>query len=251
MNLEWVPLLEVQRDLQRLPRGMERFREYLRVMLNEDGDNLRLPPLVAMNPMGRDHVAAVVDALLALDAESVAREALTQALPRIADVSGEYKVGFAVADDVLGGWTNRYASEFASLAANQATLKRGWLAVVLWASEPPTIRMVREAVLTVVYRTAYLHRHGRARTLREMLAQEGEALALAGCTEPSLDDDGLEYTREVIAPFLDADDMRTAIECLYGDVAGRTLGFLPRGLSHCAGLALALHDARLNSQSSV
>lgn len=247
MKLEWVPLLEVQRELQRLPRGMERFREYLRVMLNEDGDDLRLPPLVAMNPLGRDHVTAVVDALLALDAEAVARDALAQATSRVADVPGEYQLGFAVADDVMGGWTNRCASEFALLAANQATLKRGWLTVVLWASETPTARMVRESVLTVVYRTAYLHRHGRARTLLEMMAQEGEALALAGCTEPSLDADDREYTREVIAPFLDADDMRTAIECLYGDAAGRTLGFTPRGLSHRAGLALALHDARMKT----
>ncbi len=32
---------------------------------------------------------------------------------------------------------------------------------------------------------------------------------------------------------------------LFGDAAGKTLGFTPRGLSRGAGLALALHDARL------
>ena len=45
---------------------------------------------------------------------------------------------------------------------------------------------------------------------------------------------------------LDAEDMRTCIECLFGDAAARTLGFTPRGLSPWAGLALALHDARSN-----
>jgi hypothetical protein len=40
--------------------------------------------------------------------------------------------------------------------------------------------------------------------------------------------------------------MRTCIECLFGDEAGRTLGFTPRGLSPWAGLALALYDARAN-----
>ncbi len=34
MDLTYVPLLHVQRDLYRLPRGMERFRQYLRTMLN-------------------------------------------------------------------------------------------------------------------------------------------------------------------------------------------------------------------------
>ena len=52
------------------------------------------------------------------------------------------------------------------------------------------------------------------------------------------------YTREVLIPYQGADDMRTCMECLFGDAAARTLGFTPRGLSPWAGLALALHDAR-------
>jgi hypothetical protein len=90
---------------------------------------------------------------------------------------------------------------------------------------------VREAVLTAVYRIAYIQRHGPARTLRDMLTQEGEVMAMAGCTGPTLDADDIAYTREVLVPYLDATDMRTAIECLFGDAAGRTLGFTPRGLS--------------------
>ena len=34
MKLEYVPLLEVQRELYRMPRGFERFREYLRTMID-------------------------------------------------------------------------------------------------------------------------------------------------------------------------------------------------------------------------
>jgi hypothetical protein len=77
-----------------------------------------------------------------------------------------------------------------------------------------------------------------------MMIQEGSVMAQAGCLGPSLVADDLEYTREVLTPYLEAEDKRTAIECLFGDAAGRTLGFTPRGLSPWAGLALALHDAR-------
>ena len=77
-----------------------------------------------------------------------------------------------------------------------------------------------------------------------MLAQEGDVMEAAACSGPVLDEDDIACTREVLAPFPDADEMRTAIECLYGDAAGRTLGFTPHGLSPWAGLALALHDAR-------
>ena len=82
------------------------------------------------------------------------------------------------------------------------------------------------------------------KSLSRYLAQEGYVMAAAGCSGPDLDADDLAYTREVLAPWLDSDDMRTAIECLFGDAAGRTLGFTPRGLSPWAGLALAMHDAR-------
>ena len=50
----------------------------------------------------------------------------------------------------------------------------------------------------------------------------------------------------MLIPYLDADDMRTCVECLFRNGSGRTLGFTPRGLSPWAGLALALHEVRPN-----
>ena len=62
MRLDYVPLLKIQRDLYELPRGFERFREYLRTMTDPESGDLKFP-LVAMNPMGKDHVTALLDAL--------------------------------------------------------------------------------------------------------------------------------------------------------------------------------------------
>ena len=43
MTLSFLPLLHVQRELYALPRGMERFREYIRTMV--DAENaLGYPP---------------------------------------------------------------------------------------------------------------------------------------------------------------------------------------------------------------
>jgi hypothetical protein len=254
MRIEYVPLLQIQRDLHGMPRNLDRFRQYLRT-LTSDGKTLDLPPLGIMNPMGKEHMTALLDGLLALDADRVAADAAAEASAELADVPGEFKFALVVVDDVMGGWTNRYATEFSLRCPRgpvRATrpkpkwLKDDWLVAPVWGSEPATERAVREALLTTAHRAAYVLRHGPARTLRDMLAQEGHVMARAGCTEPVLDADDLEYTREVLVPYLDADDMRTAIECLFGDAAGRTLGFTPRGLSHRAGLALALHDARVS-----
>jgi hypothetical protein len=253
MKLDYVPLLRIQRQLHGIPRGRERFRQYLRTIF-PDGTNVELPSLLAMNPMGKDHVTALLDALLALDADGIAARLVAETAAEVADEPGDFKCTLVVLDDLKGGWTNRYAEEFtwrfnAGPPPPDARLPRWtkffWVNGILWSSEPATERAVREAVLTAVYRAAYVLRHGPARTLRERLRQEGDVMARARCAGPVLDEDDIEYTREVLAPFLDADDKRTAIECLFGDAAGRTLGFTPHGLSPWAGLALALHDARM------
>jgi hypothetical protein len=253
MNLEYVPLLRTQRELQGMPRDYGRFRQYLRTIISEDGTGLKLPPLGIMNPMGKDHVTALLDALLTLDADEIAARTVAQAANELSNEPGDFKFALVVADDLKGGWTNRYDYEFnlrfprGRPGPRPRWLKDFWLTGVLWSCEAASEQIVREAVLTSVYRAAYIQRHGSARTLRDMLLQEGAVMARAGCTQPILDEEDIAYTREVLIPFLDANDKRTVIECLFGDAAGRTLGFTPRGLSHWAGLALALHDARLEA----
>jgi hypothetical protein len=261
MNLVYVPLLPVMRELQSMPRGSERFRQYLRTIFPISDDADQLLPLLAINPMGKDHVTALLDYLLAMDADGIAARATAEVSAQLTDIPGDFKVGVVVVDDLMGGWTNRYADEFtfrfgAEFRSRRKQPKRPtwlkdyWIMGALWSSEAATEHAVRQAVLTAAYRLAHVHQHGHARTVRDMLAQEGHVMARAGCTAPVLDAEDIAYTREVLVPFLDAEDMRTCIECLFGDAAGRTLGFTPRGLSHWAGLALALHDARLISQSS-
>ena len=251
MKLEYVPLFQIQREIQGLPRDSERFRRYLRTIRAPVGNSLELPSLVAMNPMGKEHVTSLLDALVAMDADAIAARATAEASALLQDTPGECKIALVIADDLKGGWTNRYANEFTHRFQCGGTtgilprwLEHFWITGLLWSSEPATELAVREAILTAAYRTAYVERHGLARTLRQMIAQEGAVMAMAGCSEPVYNPEEIAYTREVLIPFLEAEDMRTCIECLFGDEAGGTLGFTPRGLSRWAGLGLALHDAR-------
>lgn len=242
MKLEYVPLLQVQRDLYGLPRGSERFREYLRTMVDPSTDDLRLP-LVAMNPMGKDHLPQTLDRLLAMDADGEAARAAAEAQAALAQTPGSFRVTTVVSDDLMGGWTNRYTSEFGHRFGEQPFHKRGWTTALLWTSATYTPELVREEVLTHLYRLAYIQRRGYARTLGEMLAQEGYALSMAGASAPALDPDDLDYTREVLTPYLRTTDHPTLIAALFGDAAADELGYPRMGLSPSAGLALALHDA--------
>jgi hypothetical protein len=244
MDLEYVPLLSLQRELYAIPRGRERFEAYLTAMLNEARDDVRLAPLGVMNPMAREHVASRLDEWLALDADAIGAQAVAEVASRVAEIPGSFRIGLVLADDARGGWTNRHAVAYGNAFEDEATRKRHWLSALLWSSEPASAKAARESVLIRVFRAVYNSRHGPTRTLRDRLAQEGYALASAGCDGPTLDPDDLAYTRDVLAPLLDAEDRRTGIECLYGDRAARSLGLTPRGLSDDAGLALALSEAQ-------
>jgi len=225
-----------------MPRGLQRFREYIKTMTDPETGDLALP-LVAMNPMGKEHVPALIDQYIALDAERIAQDAIATVK---ANFSREYKVALVVSDDLKGGWTNRWASEYGHRIEGHAITKRGFITALLWTSEPASAETVRDSVLTSIYRVEYLQSHPAPKTLGGMLDQEGYAMARAGCRTPSLDEDDLAYTRTVIEPHLDAHDRATVIPCLFGDAAATALGYPPQGLSDRAGLALALHDARVS-----
>jgi hypothetical protein len=243
MKLEFVPLLQVQRDLYRMPRGWERFHAYLQTLMDPETKDLKLP-LSAMNPMGKDHVPTLLDQYLAFDADGLAARAVAEAESRLSKVEGEFKVALVIVDDAMGGWTNRYSNELTARSGSKPLHRRGWITGALWTSETPSEQATREETLTAVYRAAHIQQHGFAATLREIMAQEGYAMAMAGCSNPSLDEDDLEYTRAVIAPNLDTKDYPIVITSLFRDPATASLGYAPPGLSERAGFALALRDAR-------
>jgi hypothetical protein len=239
----YVPLLQVQRDLYWLPRGMERFREYIRTMTDDSGD-LALP-LTSMNPMAKEHVPELLDRYLALHADDEAATAVSEV--QLPPIAGDYRATLVLSDDLKGGWTNRYAVEFSNRFEPRAMLTRGWIVGLLWTSEEPSASTAQTEALTAVFRTAWIAQHGNAITLRDRMDQEGYAMRQAGI-DVSLDADELTYTREIIQPLLDSTDMATTIAALFGDAAADSLGFRKHGLSPRAGLQLAV-SAVLGSRS--
>ncbi len=247
MELDLVPLLEVQRELYAIPRSVERFQAYLRTMVDADTGDLALP-LVTMNPMGKDHVPTLLDSLLDFDAEAIVRDVIAATTRTVSDVDGRFAVGLVVADDAHGGWTDRYSSEYSHRFEGRAIYKRGWIVGQICTGDPPSADSVWEETPTAIHRLAHILRRGTATTLGEMIDQEGTAMAAAGCSGPMLDAEDIAFTRDVLAPSLDATDRATVVACVFGDDAAHRLGYRVHGLSPRAGLTLALHDgrARLN-----
>lgn len=247
MEFEFIPTLHVQRELYEKPRDMARFRWYIEQMLGDSDDSGKRDvqlPIGAVNPMGKAHCLAAVNELIAIGADGVAAVASREAAARLPDAGPAARIHVSVLDDRMGGWTNRIFSEFGLRYGNDFAIRanrtRRFYGVWCWTSETYTAAQLRTSTFDTVYRAWHWQTRGAPRTLREMLALDHEAAQFSGAQQPLLDADDLEYTRQVLAPYLDAGDQPTCIAALFGDDAARSCGYPPLGLSARAGQALAV-----------
>ena len=253
MPLELLPLLKTQRDLHAIPPGPARFKAYIEVMTG-DGETIAAP-LANMNPMGKEHVAELIDDLIDWNAEAVVAEVLTRAENRLGGLSDTLlketlQVGLVLTDDLKGGWTNRYLTDMTQRFKNAYDLEHGLALVPVWTSGVWTAGALEQAVLTTVYRTLYKKVYGLPLTLHDMLKQEGQALHFAGA-ELGLEPDDVAYSRAVLEPYLNATEWAVILPCLYGDAAARAVGHPPLGLSMDAGFAVALSDVRRDLEAKI
>lgn len=252
MDIEYISLLGELQRLYSQPRSYARFRDYLGTMIDETGDDLAYPPLNFANPMAKEHLLEQVEALIAMNADAIVRDAIEQTLPDRQAIPGHYKASLVVADDLKGGWTNRTHYEYISRRlvppASLPPKQRGrfWITGILWSSEGPSAARVREAMLQAIYRLIAVETRGEAKTIGALLDQEAWVMAKSGTVLPELDPESAAITRDVITAHRDVsvDDMATTIECLFGDEAAQTLGYAGKCLEHWAGLRLALHQAQ-------
>ncbi len=241
MALELLPLLAVQRELLHTARGFERFRQYLEVMLDERGEVVL--PLAAFNPMSKPHVAVLLDSLIAMGAEDVARAALAEATARLGAATLALRVGLVVVDDALGGWTNRFLTDMDHRFGGSGELKRGFSTAYAWTGEETTPAMIRTETLGAVYRHCYKRLHGLPQTLRAMLMLEGLMSVFADAAierEPA----EVGKTRAILARHLDDTARPTVFACFYGDEAAASVGYPPLGVPPWGGFAVAAAAAR-------
>ncbi|MDX2005354.1 MAG: hypothetical protein SFU83_08770 [Meiothermus sp.] len=242
--LEYVPLLHHLEALYRMPRDMARFKTYIGSILNAQGDDVEIPPLVVANPMAREHALEYVQKLLELGAEEVAARA-TEAAARRLPPTG-LKVSLMVLDDARGGWTSRHTTVGSLWSLEGRALARwkrsAWVTVPCWTSEPPSPEQIRRETLRVLHQSVWAMHRPLPKDLRTILEFEGQAMRFAE-TEQWMEAEELEYTWAVIEPLSAAADHPTLSAALYGDPVAYSLGYPPLGLSKNAGLALALHLA--------
>lgn len=232
------PLLTHVRSLYDVPRiPAQRMAAYLHLM-GAHTHGVSSPPLNFYNPMGKAHVADYLDTLIAHDVDQLATQWLNDTDIRHLPLPKTFQHGFAVVDDVAGGWTERSAVEMTLRTADAYGPAHGWLTTVLFVSDPVDLTHMHQRLKATVARAAWPCPTPHTTTLAQLLAHERTICTFAGC-HYSLDVDDLAYTRAVLDAYHTATAYHVHVAALFGDRIARNNGFPPLGLSDWAGLALA------------
>jgi hypothetical protein len=237
-----VPTLVRMAEIYRLPReggnASPRFHAYVRHVEHEWG-------FVAYNPMAGDAAAETVDALIALEAEPLARDA-AQAVATDADY--QLPITLAVIVRSKGMWTDRVATAVQDRTA-AAPPREGHGLVQLWSREPVSAALVRVESAAECARIIWHSQHGPARTARAVLAREGHAYAAANRITkeplpygPATDEDRLAVGNaiEILGNSREQSDVAAI---LFGDASAAAMGWTPLGVPEDAGYRVAIERA--------
>lgn len=207
--------------------------------------------LVPYNPMAGDAALDSVNALIALDAETISERAAQLVAARCNYAEA---ITLAIAVRSKGLWTDRVATEVDERVTGKSRVPHRGI-ISLWSREETSAADVARESIAEAVRVMWHAQHGIADTLNRVLACEGLAYALAEAHSGSGAHAGVaapEETVAVIEAFEVLGDTTQASEIagvLYGDDAAKEMGWTPLGIPKYAGYRWAIARAKAHVEA--
>ena len=240
MPFQLLPVLDPMRELYQKPRDFNRFKEYLALLMGDSRDDMELP-IGNFNPMAKEHALEKLDELRALKAEAVAAAVLTELNGRLqSGTATGFKVVLSLADDLKGGWTNRFTTDHASKFRIGPLVKRHFCTPVFWTGEEYHPEKIRTRVTEYAFRTLYRSAHNNPETLEDHIEQEAYVARMAGTARHY---PGSRNAQAFYQANRDSDNYALILNFLYGDDAAAQLGYRTLGIEEDAGYQYARHLA--------
>ena len=231
-----VPTLATMAGIYRLPREggphSPRFKAYHALVAATHG-------LSAYNPMAGPHALEAVEALLELDAESIASDAAHDSCARL-EYDGDITLAVVLASP--GYWTDRVATDIRHRTLDERTPHRG--IIYQWTREIPTVAGVRRESIAETVRVIHTAVHGATGTVRAVLAREGLALALDEAPLAALTPAEAQRVVDALELVGDSPHASDIVAVALGDDAATAMGYIPLGLAFHAGVRWAAERAR-------
>jgi hypothetical protein len=231
MKFELLPTIDLMYELYEKPRSIERFNEYLKTLQGDSKGEL-IMPVGGFNPMAKEHILDKLTTLKNLSAEKIMQEALADLNQKFKNKASErtFKVALNLSDDLKGGWTNRYTSDYDSKFKINALVQRGFCTPIFWTSESFYSDLIQERTLEYAYRTIYWLDKPKPLTLEAHLAQEifvAQNINYANQVMPS----DFSKTEKFFKQNMNSDNYQLIFNFFYGDEASQSLAFVTYGIA--------------------
>lgn len=251
MQFELYPILSIMEELYQQPLSPDRFQEYIAKLQGHSKGGLELP-IGGFNPMAKEHLLKKIADLKALDAEHLMSSAISQVNARL-DHSDSRKIFVVLnlADDLKGGWTNHYTTDFDSKFKINALINRNFCTPYFWSSEPYSESLVKERTLSYLYRTLHWIKKGRRlSTLEDFVAQEIELSQNLNSEVLQLSTDAFLQIDRHFQQYRNTDDYSLIFNFFYGDETSKELNYPTYGMSKNAGFEYVKYQAKAIAQKS-
>ncbi len=226
MIFELLPIVDKMLEIYQKPRTFDRFQDYLTLLQGETKGDLAVP-ISGFNPMAKEHVVEKLLELKALNTEQIIENTIFE-LNKSEILRGYreavFKVSLTVSDDLKGGWTNRYTTDYDSKFKLNALINRHFCTPIFRTSEIYDPILIRERTLEYAFRTVYGLSKPKHKTLKEHVEQEvfvAKQITYQSKTE-SCD---ITFLNDFYEKHKETDDYSIIFNFFYGDMASKSLGF--------------------------
>lgn len=241
MKFELIPIIDKMKGLYSTPPSASRFQEYLTALQGNTKGDMSLP-ISGFNPMAKEHVVEKLDELIHLKAEDIIAQTLDKFNTRKENTKTDrtIKLVLNLADDLKGGWTNYYTTDFDSKFKLNPFVTRNFCVPYFWTSENYTEEMIIERTLAYVFRTVYWMENSKPISLEEHLQQEVYVAKRTKAKSTLIDKDKYTNIEAFFARNMDKDDYNLIFNFFYGDKASKSLGFKTFGINAYTGFHFAI-----------
>ncbi len=239
MQFQLRPILSEMKTLYSKPISANRFKEYLLKLQGTTKGDLILP-IAGFNPMAKGHILQKIEELEHLEVESLMVEVIELFNSTLKDKSHTtIEVVLNIADDLQGGWTNFYTSDFDSKFKINALIKRNFCTPYFWTSEAYTKEIVRLRTKEYLSRTLFRLQHSIPKTLEEHLEQE--IFVAQNTVDKNREMENVPFSA-IEAHYLQhqkSQEYDLIFNFFYGDAASENLGYKKHGTKHQSGFDYA------------
>lgn len=226
MTFELLPIIDKMLEIYQKTRNFDRFQDYLTLLQGETKGDLAVP-LGGFNPMAKEHVVEKLTELKDMDAEKIMEETITELNKQNIQrgyPNDVFKISLTLSDDLKGGWTNRFTTDYDSKFKLNALINRHFCTPVFWTSENYDPILIRERTLEYAFRTIYWLLKPKPKTLKDHVEQE-VFVAKQIKYQSEKETCNMSLLNNFYKKHKETDDYLIIFNFFYGDTASESLGF--------------------------